>query len=174
MAEPTQRRPWIEREFDFDFSVEEYPAILRRLAATPDILERVTLHLDPPVRRRRVHGKWSILEHAGHLFDLEALGFARLEDFLVGRPMLTPADMSNTATEHADHNTSRIEDILEDFYLARTALVQQLETLEPRDFQRASRHPRLHRRMRIVDWMLFMAEHDDHHLGLIADLANLD
>jgi len=174
MAQPAQRRPWVEREFDFDFSVEEYPRILQRLAMTCGRLERATVDLEPAALRRRVHGSWSILENAGHLFDLEALGFARLEDYLIGRSALTPADMSNTATEHAEHNTARLEDILEDFYLARMSLVQHLETLEPRDFQRAARHPRLHRRMRLVDWMLFTAEHDDHHLARIEQLAALD
>jgi uncharacterized damage-inducible protein DinB len=162
---------WTQRGFDFDFPVEEYPSLLRRLASTPELLERVTSEVPRELLVQRVDGKWSIQEHAGHLFDLEALCFARLEDFLIGRHSLTPADMSNTATEYADHNSAQLDDILDDFYMARTALVQHIETLEPRDFQRAARHPRLRRRMRLVDWMLFTAEHDDHHLGVIADLA---
>lgn len=174
MADPTEQRLWTKRGFDFDFPVEEYPAILRRLASTPEILERVTRGVAPEVLTQRVDGKWSIQEHAGHLFDLESLCFARLEDYLLGRHTLTPADMTNTATEHADHNSSHLEDILDDFYLARTALVQHIETLEPREFQRAARHPRLRTRMRLVDWMLFTAEHDDHHLGKIADLIQGD
>jgi len=171
MADPTKPGPWIARGFNFDFPVEEHPALLRRMLATADRLELATAGLEPAHLRRRWEGKWSIQEHAGHLFDLEALWFARLEDFLGGRSTLTPADLANTATEYADHNSGRLDDILDDFYMARMALVQHIETLEPRDFQRAARHPRLRTRMRMVDWMYFVAEHDDHHLALIADLA---
>ena len=167
MADPTKLQPWIERTFDFDFPVEEYRGILRRITAMPERLERATAGLTREQLTARPGDKWSIQQHAGHLFDLEALWFARLEDLLRGRPSLTAADMTNTATEHADHNSSQLDDILDDFYLARTALVQHVATLEPRDFARAARHPRLHTRMRLVDCLLFVAEHDDHHLALI-------
>jgi hypothetical protein len=29
----------------------------------------------------------------------------------------------------------------------------------------ASEHPRLRRPLRLVDWLYFLAEHDDHHLA---------
>ena len=171
MADPTKPQPWIERAFNFDFPVEEYRGILRRIGATPDRLARATAGLTREQLTARLDDKWSIQQHAGHLFDLEALWFARLEDLLRGRPSLTAADMTNMVTERADHNASALDDILDDFYLARTALMQHVETLEPRDFARAARHPRLRTRVRLVDCLLFVAEHDDHHLALIADLA---
>ncbi len=36
-----------------------------------------------------------------------------------------------------------------------------------------ARHPRLDRPMRIVDLMLFIAEHDDHHLATITQRLGL-
>ncbi len=35
---------------------------------------------------------------------------------------------------------------------------------------RSAHHPRLNRPMRILDLMVFAAEHDDHHLARISEL----
>jgi uncharacterized damage-inducible protein DinB len=43
--------------------------------------------------------------------------------------------------------------------------------LHPELFSRSALHPRLGMPMRLVDLMLFVAEHDDHHLASITELA---
>jgi hypothetical protein len=39
------------------------------------------------------------------------------------------------------------------------------------DFRRTAMHPRLKRAMRVVDMMLFHAEHDDYHFARIRTLV---
>jgi uncharacterized damage-inducible protein DinB len=53
----------------------------------------------------------------------------------------------------------------------RGALVSHLESVDPELFSRSALHPRLGMPMRLVDLMLFVAEHDDHHLASITELA---
>jgi hypothetical protein len=36
--------------------------------------------------------------------------------------------------------------------------------------QRTGLHPRLNQPMRVIDLILFIAEHDDHHLARITEL----
>ena len=45
-----------------------------------------------------------------------------------------------------------------------------LEGLATEDFARTAWHPRLNVSMRLVDHLLFIAEHDDHHLARIWEL----
>ena len=52
-------------------------------------------------------------------------------------------------------------------------IVAQLEALSSADFSRTARHPRLQQPMRIVDMLLFHAEHDDYHLARIRELVRL-
>ena len=56
------------------------------------------------------------------------------------------------------------------FRAVRGALMARVAELEPSDYARTALHPRLRRPMRVVDWMEFTAEHDDHHLATIAAL----
>ena len=55
----------------------------------------------------------------------------------------------------------------------REALVARLEDLAPGDFDRTAMHPRLRQPMRVVDMMLFHAEHDDAHFARIRVLMGL-
>ena len=49
--------------------------------------------------------------------------------------------------------------------------VLHLESLDHEHFARSALPPRLNVPMRLVDSMLFVAEHDDHHLAAITELA---
>ena len=50
--------------------------------------------------REPEHG-WTIQGHVGHLWDVDVLHTARLDQFLEGVTELKPADMSNARTEAA-------------------------------------------------------------------------
>jgi hypothetical protein len=39
--------------------------------------------------------------------------------------------------------------------------------------QRTALHPRLNVRIRVIDLVFFIAEHDDHHLAQISELKRL-
>jgi hypothetical protein len=49
--------------------------------------------------------------------------------------------------------------------------VARLEKLDAAAIARAAHHPRLNRSMRLLDLLLFAAEHDDHHLARIGEIV---
>ena len=104
------------------------------------------------------------------MLDLEELWLGRVEDFLAGKEVLRPADLTNKKTYQADHNATPIADIMASFRSARMELVQQLETCDESAVLRPALHPRLNTEMRVLDLVFFTAEHDDHHLAEITTL----
>jgi len=158
---------WVERKFNFDFPVEIFPVILERFRGTPARLEEMTGNLSEEILTYKPEGKWSIKEHAGHLIDLEELGEKRISDFLSGKEILSPADMSNKKNSEAGYNQKNIYDILKEFRSAREHIVKRLENFTKEKAAIVSIHPRLNQPMRIIDWVYFMSEHDDHHLTSI-------
>ncbi len=167
------RVPWTQRRFDFDFPADLFPELLERLRGTPARVEEIAQALPPNVLRRRDGETWSIQENIGHLADLESLFSGRLDDFEAGATTLRAADMSNQKTHEAAHNARPIKEILNEFRTLREQLVARLEALSPADFSRTARHPRLQQPMRIVDMLLFHAEHDDYHLARVRELVRL-
>lgn len=163
---------WFERKFDFTFPVEQYPNVCVRLRGTPARLEEMVRGVSHEVLVRKPGTKWSAQEHAGHLLDLEPLWMARVNDFLAGGETLTVADLGNRKTDEANHNARPLAEILSEFRKARLGLVECTEKLEPEKFARAMLHPRLKQRMRLVDHLYFVAEHDDHHLAKIWEAIN--
>ncbi|MGA9530199.1 MAG: DinB family protein [Terriglobales bacterium] len=161
---------WFGRKFEFSFPVELYPDLCMRLRGTPARLEELVR--DSPGDRLvgATAGKWSAQEHAGHLLDLEPLWMARTEDFLAGRSELTVADLTNRGTYEAQHNARALPAILADFRSARLALVNRLQSVDPKLFAGTMLHPRMKVPMRLVDHLFFVAEHDDHHLAIIWEM----
>ena len=161
---------WFSRRFTFDLEAGAYPALLERLRGTPLRLEERLAGLDRATLTTRVDGRWSIQEHAGHLLDLEALWAARLDDFERGVERLTAADLQNRRTDEAHHNERTPREILDAFRAARGAFLRRLESVDDALVTRSALHPRLAQPMRLVDHVLFVAEHDDHHLATISVL----
>lgn len=157
--------PWFERRFPGDYPLGAAPGLVERLRGTPARLEELVRDVPHDALVRRVDGRWSIQEHAGHLGDLEPLWYARVDDFLAGRDPLTTADLTNRRTHDANHNARPLRELLTLFRGARRRLVERLESLAEADWGRTSTHPRLGTTMRLVDHALFVAEHDDHHLA---------
>ena len=163
---------WTSRKFDHVLAVDLFPGVLERFRSTPGRIAESFSRLSPAVQVARVEGKWSIQEHLGHLLDLEQLGEQRLEDFRARAKVLTAADMSNQKTQEANHNAASWPDLLERFTDAREALVRQLESLPLEVIAHSVLHPRLQRPMNVVEWVYFMAEHDDHHLAKMREIRN--
>ena len=115
--------------------------------------------------------KWSAQEHAGHLLDLEPLGMARMRDYALQGKELTPADLRNRRTHEANHNAKSITEIVSEFRKERMAMMDYVSEQEPALFARTLVHPRLKQPMRLVDYLYFVAEHDDHHLAWIWELT---
>jgi len=166
-----KRTPWTERKFEFDLPVGVLPNILERLIGTPARLEELIRSLPPDILTVRVDGKWSIQEHAGHLWDLEELHEGRIDDYLRRTGVLRAADMKNEKTFKANHNLSSIRTILSSFRTTRERFVKRIGSLDDTTMAFAAVHPRLKQRMRPVDLSYFVAEHDDHHLTSIRELS---
>ena len=166
----TQPAKWFERKFEFSFPVELYPNLLMRLRGTPARLEELVRGCPAERMVQSPQSKWSAQEHAGHLLQLEPLWMARVEDFLAGRTEMTVADLSNRSTFEARYNERPLEWILTTFRRARLEFVHRVEAADPASYQRTLAHPRMKTPMRLVDHLLFVAEHDDHHLAIIWEM----
>lgn len=164
------RTEWIKRQFTFELPLGMYGNVLERVRGTPARLEDLTTGLSREALTRRDGDKWSIQEQAGHLLDLEELGMKRLDDFEAGREALVAADMTNQKTDEANHNANSIEHILADFRKERMAFVTRLDSYDEEFVARTALHPRLKTRIRVIDLVFFIAEHDDHHLARISEL----
>ena len=167
------RTEWIKRQFSFELPLGMYGNVVERVRGTPARLEDLTRGLSREILTRRDGNKWSMKEQAGHLLDLEPLGMTRLDDFEAGRDPLTAADMTNRKTHEANHNANTIENILADFRQERMDFVRRLDAYDEGFVQRAALHPRLQTKIRVIDFIFFIAEHDDHHLARISELKRL-
>ena len=167
------RIKWTDRRFNFDFPAGIYPEMIERVRGTPARLEDLLAGLPKETLAAQVDGRWSMQENAGHLLDLETLVSQRIDEYLAGAETLHAADMSNRKTYEASHNQLPIDAILKAFRSARHALVERLENLDADVFARSALHPRLNVQMRLVDMLLFQAEHDDYHLARISELKRL-
>lgn len=168
-----ERTEWIKRQFSFEMPLGMYGNVVERVRGAPARLEDLTRGLPREILTRRDSDKWSIQEHAGHLLDLEDLGMKRLDDFEAGRDPLIAADMANRKTYEANHNANTIENILADFRKERMDFVRRLDSYDEDLVRRTALHPRLQMKIRVIDLVFFIAEHDDHHLARISELKRL-
>lgn len=164
---------WFERSFDFSKDQNIFPSIVERLKGTPARLEEKFKSIPREILESKVDGSWSIKENVGHLADLEPLWQGRLEDIVNGQTEMRPTDLANRKTDQANHNARSIEKLLKDFREIRERTIALIEDLDEGTIFRSALHPRLKTPMRTMDLFLFVAEHDDHHLARITELARL-
>jgi len=164
---------WTDRTFRFDLPVELFPVVIERLRGAAPRIEDKVRGLPPEVLTRRDGDAWSIQEHVGHLVDLDELHLGRLDDYQAGAEVLRPADVQNRKTWQADHNRQEIGSLIQRFRRERETFVERLETWDPERLGQTALHSRLQQPMRVVDMALFVAEHDDHHLARMTELARL-
>ena len=166
-----QRTKWTDRTFVFDFPEGWLLDILERLRGTGlRIAEMVSSLSEEEAGFKPGPDKWSMKEHIGHLSDLEELHDGRIDDFISGKEMLRPADMSNAKTNQANHSEKKVEQLIRDFNSKRNKFISRLEKLDDKTQFFKSMHPRLKTLMRPVDVAFFAAEHDDHHLASIREM----
>lgn len=165
------RTPWVERRWSFSLPVDAFPVQLARLAAGPDLVDTVLVNVPPERLGERVDDAWSILDHVGHLADLDDLLVGRIADFRDGRPGLRAADMTNRGTEEARHDRRPPDVVLDRFRETREGTIALLRTLTPEEVELRARHPRLDVEVRPIDMVEFFADHDEHHLDTIEELA---
>lgn len=168
--EKPERLIWTERKFNFDIAAWMFPNILERIRGTPSRLEDRVRNVSPEILVRKQEHKWSVQEQIGHLLDLESLNQLRMDEYEAGKEILAAADINNRATHEAGYNQKPLGSILEKFRKERSRFVKRLETAEDSLVGRIALHPRLRTPMRLIDYIYFIAEHDDHHLARITEL----
>jgi uncharacterized damage-inducible protein DinB len=166
-------RRWFERRFSFEhLSESDFPFLVERLRGAPARVEDKTRALAPALLTRREGEAWSIQEHVGHLLDLDALHAARLDDYRAGADVLRAADLQNRQTYEARYNERPLAEVVLAFRLQRDRFVERLAAWPPEALGASALHPRLQQPMRLVDMLYFVAEHDDHHLASMTELAS--
>jgi uncharacterized damage-inducible protein DinB len=166
-----ERTYWFDRKFNFDDAENSFSETLGRLSKTPIRLTDLVRTIPEEWLTLRLDGKWSIKENIGHLTDLEPLWQQRLKDIISGAPEMHEADLSNTKTNEANHNSKHISELLNEFETLRNQTLSMLEEIDEEIKAKSSLHPRLKTPMRTTDLFLFVAEHDEHHLETISLIA---
>lgn len=157
--------PWLERNFLFDLPIGTFLPLLERVRGTPPRAKELVAGLPEQILATRLDEKWSVKEHLGHLADLEVLDQWRLNEFLNHEEVLSAADIENRATEFAGYRSVPVLEIIWRLAEGREGLVRRLEVLTEEQVAIVAVHPRLRKPMRLLDWVYFVAEHDDHHLA---------
>lgn len=159
-----QRLPWIERTFHWDIPIGWLENISIRLEGTPIRIQWMSNQVFDQECSISLDGKWSIKQQIGHLWDVEKLHIARMQNFIDNDSFMHPADMLNKATESADHNSKTCFELITGFRNERNHFIALLNQCNEEVHQRTLMHPRLKVLMKPVDMATFVAEHDDHHL----------
>lgn len=167
-----KQTPWFERKFDFNFQAGLFPVIVERLRGTLLRLELMTKNFSDEELSQKQDDKWSVKEVIGHLYDLEELWNGRIDDFLEQKETLRVADLSNTKTHAASHNSKSIDELFKQFKDVRNKLVERVKRFDETTLSLTALHPRLQTPMRLIDSLFFVAEHDDHELAKIRYLLN--
>ena len=165
------RIKWVERKFSFDSPAGMYPYILERLRGVSPRIEEIVKKLTEEKLTASVNNSWSIKEHIGHITDLEAIHEKRLGQLLDRAEILIPADMTNEKTYLAEHNKKKTDELLFNMRESRLHFTSRLEKLNEQQILISALHPRLNEQMRIIDLAFFVAEHDDHHITIIREIA---
>lgn len=160
---------WVDRKWIFNFDAGLFPIIYARLQGTIPHLETIFDNIDEAKATQSIKG-WSIKEHLGHLGDLEELWWSRWLDYRNAKEELTYADITNRRTTEANHNATGTVELLNNFIEQREKLLHAIENSDEQVLLRTSLHPRLKTPMRLIDFLYFVAEHDDHHIAAIIQL----
>jgi uncharacterized damage-inducible protein DinB len=162
---------WFERKFEFSAQQNIMPSIIERLEGTNLRISDKLSRIPPEKHKIKPNNKWSILEQVGHLADLEPLWFGRLEDILNGLEEMRPVDLTNRKTNEGNHNEKSVSQLIDEFQSQRNVTINRLKKLTDKEVFKSALHPRLKTPMRTIDLFTFVADHDDHHLVKITEIA---
>ncbi len=146
-------------------------AILERLAGTPKALAAAVNGIDTEAARRRpADGKWSILENACHLRDIEfiyAERFTKLA-FQAERPTFWMLDNDRGAAE-LRYDEQDLSATAKEFAARRADTLALLRALPHALWQRTGMHPK-RGELTLEGLAEFLAQHDESHIGRIRAL----
>jgi len=118
---------WFDRKFDFSTHDNIMPSVIERLAGTPiRVIDKIK-NIEVTKLTYQPDTKWSVLEHIGHLSDLEPLWQGRLDDILNNEKELRPTDLDNKKTTMAGHNNKQPKDLVVTFEDIRKQTIDRLK-----------------------------------------------
>ncbi len=121
----------------------------------------------------RVTGRWSVKDHLAHLILLDERVEVRADDLEVRRTKLSPIDLTDQ-DRYLDHHRGRtFGDMIEEFRLRRNYLVDRFVQMDATALRHRAEHPCRQLSMTAVDQLLYLVEHDDHHLALMRAAVHL-
>ena len=135
-----KQTPWVERQFNFNYPVTNFPVIFSRLEGSIFRINRIVEFAREEEASLKPEG-WSVKEHIGHLTDLEELWWKRLNDFSMRKAVLTAADMANRKTEEAGHNKKTLSELVNAFAVERQRILEAAWTFDAEMLGRTALHP---------------------------------
>lgn len=145
--------------------VEDLPFLLERMLGSPHRI--AALFRDRPLESLalRVDGVPSAMDHLAQLIHLDVRFQERIDDFMLRRPCLCSIRFAEQNELSAAQRDRSPGDVLEEFRLRRSLLVQRLRALDALALRHRALHPCSKASCTVVDMALWIAEHDDHNLA---------
>ncbi|MEZ4756551.1 MAG: DinB family protein [Flavobacteriales bacterium] len=159
--------PWNERQLTFGRGIDELPLLVERVLGTPARIMLLVQGLPLERISMRVTGRWSVKDHLAHLILLDERMEVRADDLQARRGTLSPIALDDQDRFLSIHRHRPFGDMVEEFRLRRNYLVGRFAQLDASALEHRAEHPCRGMSMSAVDQLLFIAEHDDHHLALM-------
>ncbi len=164
--------PWSQRTLVFGRSLDEMPVLLERMQGTPTRIAALLAQQPGGIPDPQLEGKWSVTEHIAHLITLQDRFEGRADDFEQRRTDLCDINLTDQDRLLRGHKTRSLGDVLEEFRLKRAAFIRRMSGFPRAAVEHLAFHPCQKRPMRPVDMLLWIAEHDDHHIASIQALLH--
>lgn len=164
------RANWLDKKWEFGIWADAFDNHLSIMKCTAEQIGDLIREVPIQKLTFQPNQKWSVNQHIGHLLTMESLWIARLDDFVLGRETLRPWNGNNADTEAGAFNQQRSAKILEDFADIREPHVKMLRQLKVKANEMKVYHERLKTQFSLADHVMFVAEHDQHHLNAIRNI----
>lgn len=160
---------WNELNYEINTN-DKLPLILERLIGTSARIEDKVKRYSLIAIIKKQNKEWSVAEHIGHLGLLERVWSLRVKEILENKEVMSNYYISDVEFEANKFNEINVADLIAGFRIKRERLCNKIATLSSEELDYISLHPRLNKKMKIVDLAYFIAEHDDYHLAKITQL----
>jgi len=151
-------------------AIKRRAALLERLSAAPAALATALKDVpDDAVRRRPPSGKWSMIENAAHIRDIERVYQERFSKMAFSeRPAFWMLD-NDRAALRLKYAESDAAAVVKEFRRLREDTVSLLRALPDAAWRRIGLHPK-RGELNIEQLGEVLAGHDDSHIGKIREL----
>jgi hypothetical protein len=143
-------------------SNSQVSANLDALAAFPETLKRNIQNHDAAALRHKQGSEWSAVEVIGHLIDVNAIWFGRIQQMLSAERPTLAAPNVDESVQRNDYQNKQKDFLLITFAERRAELVDFLRGLKPMHFERVGIHP-TRGEVTVADGIAILANHDRMH-----------